>query len=74
MEYLEKKKNGTNNDDDVLKDTILRIGCCLFLVVMVIAVGATILFVGNDMQEVNFKAHFISVISKVYPRFAEGSS
>jgi hypothetical protein len=55
----------------VLKDTIMKIGCCLFLVVMVVAIGFTLVFLGNDMQPIDIKGTVVSTLSKVYPRFAE---
>lgn len=58
----------------MLKDTILKIGCCLFLVVMVVAIGLTLLFVSNDMQPVDIRAVVVGALSKVYPRMADGAA
>lgn len=73
-DYLEKRRTGNKSDDDVLKDTFLKIGCCIMILILVFAIAFTILLISNDFKEVNITETVLKGLSKIYPKIAEGAA
>jgi hypothetical protein len=70
-DYLDKRRSGNKSDDDVLKETFLKIGCCIMVVLIIFAVAFAILLVSSDGKEINISQSVLGLLSKVYPKLAE---